>query len=215
MSHVMSELEFVGLVKAFLARHDRPGTPEEVCACEEFARVCTPIIRAKMWRVHDSRCETEDLVQHCWTVVLRKLREFEFDPSRGPITAWVSKIAERQAREHARRRWRPRAGSLNEVHAVTLVDPELGPEAELEWMLERESFQVLVGEFAATLLERDGRIFAMRFVQGHAVPEIARELGLSERCVPSVLHRATCKLPAFLHRSIPEPRDKKNQKFCR
>jgi len=51
-----------------------------------------------MQRLHDPHNEIDDHVQNLWLVLCRKLPKLVFDPVRAPIIAWVSAIAERQAR---------------------------------------------------------------------------------------------------------------------
>jgi hypothetical protein len=59
---------------------------------------------------------------------------------------------------------------LSDVHADTLVDPEPGPDVELEVMQENELFGALVSEFASSLHRHLGRMVVMRFVEAMAVP---------------------------------------------
>jgi RNA polymerase sigma factor (sigma-70 family) len=197
----MLDEQLVTLVKSFLARRKGARIPEETCACEEFARTCAPIIRAKMRRVHDPRHEIDDLVQDVWVLLLRKLPDLEFDPLRAPITAWVSTIAERHARKRARRRWNPFERSLNETRADTLVDPGPSPGIAFEWMQEHESFQVFVAKFAASMSELDRRVVVMHWIEGCSLSKIALDLNMTESAVWWVIRRTKPKLLDYLRRS--------------
>ena len=194
----MSDEEMVVLVKSFLARPDGTPTRGETLACDEFVRMCAPVIRARMRRACAAGGEIEDLSQDGWLTLLRRMRRFEFDPRRAPLIAWVSAMMNRLAGKYARRRER-RVVPLPETDDVVLVDPEPRPDEELEWMHQHELFGTLVSAFASSLPERDGLIVIRRFMEFKAVPEIARELNLSDRCVRSVLHRLVPRLRLFLH----------------
>jgi DNA-directed RNA polymerase specialized sigma24 family protein len=78
---------------------------------------------------------------------------------------------------------------LEATHAVTLVDPEPGPDIEAERMQEHELFRSLVLEFAARLRERDARIVVMHWVRALAFSAIASELTMSKGAVWGVVRR--------------------------
>jgi RNA polymerase sigma factor (sigma-70 family) len=194
----MLDPEVVAFLQSFLNRQDRGGSAEEERACEEFTRICIPIIRCKMRRVHDPLDEIEDLVQDVCVVLLRKLPTLEYDPLRAPLESWVSVIAERQARKRLRRRWKLRAHPLVDAHAEMLIDPQPNPDVELECLLEHERFATLVSEFAATVCERDSHIILMHWLEGCSLSRIASELDRSEDAVWWVIRRVRPKLLDYL-----------------
>jgi DNA-directed RNA polymerase specialized sigma24 family protein len=112
----------------------------------------------------------------------------------------VTKIAARLAVKRARRHAREQAAPLSATGADALVDPEPGPDVELEQMQEHELFAALVSEFAQDLTTRDGQIVLLRFLKSWDFLEIARELKASDSCIRSVIHRVSPKLRDFLRR---------------
>jgi RNA polymerase sigma factor (sigma-70 family) len=194
----MLEPELNALVVSFLAKHGVGLTAEERLAWEEFYLAYDPVIRASIRRVHASWDSIDDLTLDVWVLLIRKLLRRAFDPGRGAIGAWISKIAERLAAKRVRRSSKQRGESLSEVQPESLVDPEPGPDVELERMQQHELFAALVSEFAATLNMRDGRIVILRFLECWAVSRIARELKASRDCIASAIHRLLPRLRDFL-----------------
>ena len=196
----MLDQELLRLVKSFLGKRSEAPTWEECRAWEEFYLRYDVVARDTIGRNNGGLDIVDDVVQEVWIMLIRKLPRWVFDPALGTIGSWVAKIAKRVATKRARRNSRRRAEALNETVAATLVDLELGPDAEFERMQEHELFGILVGEFAASMDLRDGRIVILRFVESWPMPEIAHHLKLSDATVRSVLHRATPKLRDFLSR---------------
>jgi RNA polymerase sigma factor (sigma-70 family) len=195
----MSDKELVSLVKSFLAKPSG-ATAEECHAWEEFFVTYDLVIRVNIRKLHKGIDVIDDLTQEVWTKLIRKFPRWAFDPAKGSIAAWVTKIAQRLAMRRARRGSKRNGESLSETSAATLVDPEPGPDIEVEQMQEHEFFAALVSEFAQGLSARDGQIVERRFLNSWGLLEIARELEASVICIRSVIHRVKPKLLDFLRR---------------
>ena len=197
----MLQQELVALVKSSLAKPIGARSREETRACEELFRVCDPVIRAKVRRVHQApNNETDDLVQDVWVLVMGKLPKWDFDPARGTFDGWVAAIAAHEAWRRARRRSKRRIVSLNSNLGSDLLDAEPGPDAEFERMQDHELFGTRVGEFAASLCECEQRIVMLHWVEACSPPKIATDLGVSEGTVRWVIRRTKPKLLDCLRR---------------
>ena len=102
----MLEQELVTLAKSSLAKPAGARSPAEELSIDELCLLCEPIIRARIWRVHDARKDVDDLVQDVWLLVFRRLPKWEFDPALGTFHGWVASIASHEAWKHAHRRSR-------------------------------------------------------------------------------------------------------------
>jgi RNA polymerase sigma factor (sigma-70 family) len=197
----MLEQELVRLVKSFLGRRKSVATAEECRAWEDFFVTYDAMIRVTVRRIHKAVDVVDDVTQDVWVVLMRKLPKWKFDPVIGSIGAWVTKIAQRLAVKRARRHARQQSGSLSKAHDDTLVDPESGPDIEFEWMQEHELFGALVLKFAATLIERHGRIVVLHWLEGCLVSKIAFDLNMSMDAAWGVIRRVRPKLLDYLRRS--------------
>lgn len=196
----MLEDELLTLVKSFLKKRSIGATGDECFAWEEFYFTYDPVLRGSISKLHKALHVIDDVAQDVWIVLIRELPRWVFDPGLGSIAAWVTKIAHRLAVKRARRHAREQAGPLRGTGADALVDPEPGPDVELEQMQEHELFAALVSEFAQDLTTRDGQIVLLRFLKSWDLLEIARELKASDSCIRSVIHRVSPKLRDFLRR---------------
>ena len=126
-------------------------SPEECFAWEEFYVRFDVVIRDSIATIHKAQDVIDDVAQDAWITLIKKLPRWAFNPAIGSIDAWLRKIARRLAAKCARRGSKRRAGSLSEIRADGLVDPEPGPDIEIERMQEHELFGSLVLEFAASV----------------------------------------------------------------
>jgi RNA polymerase sigma factor (sigma-70 family) len=193
--------ELVTLVKSCLAKPKGGASREEDLACEQLFASCVPIIRAKMWCIDRDQFELDDFIQDVLVLLVRKLPELPFDPSRAPLAAWVTRIAARQAKKATRRRRKRRPESLSEMQAATLVDPEPTPDVELEGMQDHELFRELVAKFAATLSERNRRIVILHWVEAWSLSTIASDLHLTPDTVWGVYRLVHGRLSDYLRRN--------------
>jgi RNA polymerase sigma factor (sigma-70 family) len=202
----MMDPEVVPLIQSFLGRGEREASANELRACEEFTRVCVPIILDRVRRVHDPLDDLEDHVQSVYVLVFSKLPRFQYDPARGSVYSWVSAIAEGLARNRLRRRWRVRPQPL--YAAAATISSELPLDLGLDSLLEHELFVTLVKKFAPKFPQRDARIIVMYWLDQCSLSDIASALELSPDTVWGVLRRVRPKLLAYLRcQLLSQPRD--------
>jgi RNA polymerase sigma factor (sigma-70 family) len=198
-SSTMLDQELVALVQSFLAKRSSSATPTKCLAWEEFFFRYDPIIRSAVRKIHTPQYVIDDISQDVWILLILKLPRWEYDPVKGAIGTWVTRTSRSVATKHARRRARSPLVPLNAVHAKKLVDPEPGPDIDVERMQEHELFGSLALEFAAQMHERDGRIVVMYWVRALALADIASELTMSEDAVWGVIRRARPELLDYLN----------------
>jgi RNA polymerase sigma-70 factor (ECF subfamily) len=138
-----------------------------------FARVCAFVSK----RVGGRPELAEDLVEECWLVAVRRIREF--DPSRGSFAAWMRGIAENAVRNGLRRERR-------RSHEPLLDDPEAAPtDTEGGADLSRR-----IDAVYEQLPPRYREILKAKYESRLAVAEIATRRGETRKTVESLLSRA-------------------------
>lgn len=133
-----------------------------------FERVYSYVVS----RVHD-RSEAQDVTAEVFHQALANLDRFEW---RGvPFAAWLYRIAANAIVDRAQR-----------VAREASIDQDARDETDLEEVEQRAQIFRLV----ADLPEDQSKVVRMRFVEGHSVREIAKELGRSEGAVKQLQFRA-------------------------
>ena len=75
MSQTVAELEWVGLVKSFLAKPAGTASAEEGRAWQEFYREYTGIVRARIGRNHHGWIDSnDDFFQLVWIILMHRMR---------------------------------------------------------------------------------------------------------------------------------------------
>jgi RNA polymerase sigma-70 factor (ECF subfamily) len=123
-------------------------------------------------RVRD-RSEAQDLTAAVFHQALANLAKFEW---RGvPFAAWLYRIASNTIVDRAQRTSREES-----------IDPETPDDTDLEGVEQRAQIFRMVED----LPEDQAKVVRMRFVEGHSVREIAKDLGRSEGAVKQLQFRA-------------------------
>ncbi|MHB8418401.1 MAG: RNA polymerase sigma factor [Myxococcales bacterium] len=136
--------------------------------------------------------DLEDLTHETFVVAFRRLPSF--DPSR-PIRAWLFGIAAKVAGHH--RRWRLRrrevSGDLPELETE-----EQGPHEALD---ERQRRALLVHALSQVKLERRA-VLILHEIDGIAIPEVARALGIPLNTAYSRLRVGRAELAEAVRRAF-------------
>ncbi len=131
------------------------------------------------YRTGRRRDRTEEVVQECWAVAVRRIRRF--DPGRARFRTWMRGIADNLLR-NSRRRWARRdqteVGGLEQEARASAADSADVERAEL------------VGLALAAVPDRYRRLLRAKYHEGKSVAEIAAENGNSVKAIESALTRA-------------------------
>jgi RNA polymerase sigma-70 factor (ECF subfamily) len=168
---------------------ERLRRPAERDAWDRFVDLYTPLLYYWARRLGLGEPDAADLVQDVFTLLLRKLPEFDYDREKS-FRSWLRVVTINKWREHQRQaRQRPGAqGSLSDV-----VGP--GPSEEV-W--ESEYRHYLAGR-ALRLMQREFEPSTWKAcwevtVNGRPTAEVAAELGLSVGAVRVAKFRVLARL---------------------
>jgi RNA polymerase sigma-70 factor, ECF subfamily len=178
----------VAIVRRKAAGLDRAGPPTSLDFHVLYRQQVSYVLRT-LRRLGVRPAEVDDLAQEVFTVVFRRLSDY--DPSR-PIGPWLFGIAFRIVSVHHRARSR----RIVEVPADPLelaADDAHGPEAGVA---DRQARRLLLQ--ALDVLDLDQRAaLVMHDIDGQAVPAIAEALGVP---VPTVYSRLRTARARFTSR---------------
>jgi RNA polymerase sigma factor (sigma-70 family) len=200
MSRVVSESDLVGLARSFLSKPKGSANAEECWAWNELYREYARIVRARIGGGHHGWIDGDDFFQLVWIILTHRVKTVRFDPARASLEVWIAKIVRDVVRRYTHRFSKHREQSLTPDLADELVDPDDGPDLEVERLLLREELVELIESLRARLCARDHRIVIMRWVEDRSVSEIAGEVHLTEDCVKAKLYRVSLKFRKQLRR---------------
>jgi RNA polymerase sigma-70 factor (ECF subfamily) len=154
--------------------------PEETEAWDRFARLYTPILLrwARRPQFGLQAADAEDLVQEVVIDLVRKLREWSYDPNR-KFRTWLYGILYHKWVDLCRRKGRsPPAGAdgLSSVECTPDTDP--GDAEEQQFLLCR-ALELMQTEFAATTW----KACWLAVAEERPAAEVAAELGITENAV--------------------------------
>jgi RNA polymerase sigma-70 factor (ECF subfamily) len=169
---------------------DRLRQPDGQEAWERFVFLYTPLLCHWARRLGLQELDVDDLVQDVFTILVRKLPEFRYDP-RKRFRAWLWTITLNQVRDRQRRQAPVRsagAGALEELPDRS--DPEEAAEEEYREFLVRQALEVLRPEFQPSTW----RAFWECAMAGRPAGEVGAELGLSVGAVSAAKSRILRRL---------------------
>lgn len=140
-----------------------------------FVELYTPLLYDWARRLGLAQEEAADLLQEVFTLLLRKLPAFRYDPARS-FRRWLRAVFLNKLREMSRGR-----NLLGEADRPDL--DQLAAHEDWEGWIEREYRQQLVGRAVAIMradfAETTWRACWLTVVEGRAPADVAQELGVS------------------------------------
>lgn len=189
-----ADLRELDLVKQFLSAPREPAAAEQSAAWEDFFHACDPLVLCIIRGCDAHWDRRDDLHQDVWAAVIRRLPKLRLDPTLGMLHGWVAGIARRLALRHTRQCSRHRDEELTQELVAMLVDQDADHAAEADRTLREEQVRELVARLAANLPDLSRRVVLMRWIDGRSVPDIARELDVTENSAWATLRRFRLRL---------------------
>lgn len=143
------------------------------------------------YRVGRDPALAEDVVQETFTRALDRVADY--DPARGSVIAWLCTVSRNAIRDalRAHRRADELAETWDRIDASLAQIFESLERAPLPGdVLERAQTRALVNMTITHLPEQYRTVLARKYVDGDTLEDLARDLGLSEDAVKSLLARA-------------------------
>lgn len=133
-----------------------------------------------------SATDSADLVQEVLAILVVKLPEFEYDPTRR-FRGWLRTIAVNKARDFQRRDAARLAGDDAALHSVSVAsDVDLLEETEYRRFLVNRAMELMRAEFRDSTWQACWR----HVVEDRPAAEVAQELGMT----PNAVYVAKCRV---------------------
>ncbi len=154
--------------------------PGDQISWSRFVQLYCPLIYQWASRAGASPEDAADLVQEVLTILIRKLPEFDYDPSK-TFRGWLRTVTINAWRRQRRRHRQPSVQHVDVVEVAVDEDPPalVFEEAEYRSSLVLRAFQVMKTDFQPATW----RACWDNVVEGKPAAEIARELGMTVNSV--------------------------------
>jgi RNA polymerase sigma-70 factor, ECF subfamily len=167
---------------------ERLRQPASDSAWTQFVHLYAPILASWTRRIGLTQADAEDLIQEVFTILVKKLPEFVYDPSKG-FRKWLFTITRHKWLEHERKKHPVSAGAgvLEEVPA---------PEEDDIWDREYRQQLLLSGlEMIRPAFDaRTWKAFEEHGLENRAAAEVGQELGMKEGAVRAARFRVMKRL---------------------
>ncbi len=166
-------------------------------AWENFQSLYGPLIRnfarAQGLTGHDA----DEVRDQCFEVVVRRMRDFQYDPSKAGFKAWLYRIVRGKVIDSRRRK---REVGLESEELRDLLDPS--PTAEQLWNTRWDHEHLLHGlERARALVSpKNWRAFEMLLIEDASVADVCSALALNTNQVYKAKSRVLAEVRRILDR---------------
>ncbi len=165
--------------------------PNQDAAWRRFVDLYAPLVFHWGCRQGLNATDAADLVQEVMAILVAKLPEFEYDPTKR-FRGWLRTVTVNKARDFQRRNSaRPSSGQEETIQKVAAVDTaDLFEEAQYRTYLVRRLRQLMEAEFEPTTWRACWEFVA----GGRSAADVGRELGISANAVRVAKCRVLCRL---------------------
>jgi RNA polymerase sigma-70 factor (ECF subfamily) len=161
----------------------------------EFIGQEIPLLYGMFMRRWPNPSLAEELVQKTVFDAVRGCSSY--DPSRGSPEEWILGIARNNIRLEIRKRASRPSTNGDISRYLETIDTKLLPDE----VLEREETVALVRSALGRLKSKEQTVLRARYIEGLLSRDIARQIGITEKAVHSLLYRARISLRKELKRT--------------
>jgi len=144
-------------------------------AWTEFYAVYAPLLYRYARARGLSERDAEEIRDQCLEVVVRRMPDFEYDPTKGRFKAWLHRIVAGRVVDAHRRR-REATAESGELARVVDPQPALDELWEQEWR--RGILRAALDRSRRLVAPRDFEVFE-RLLEGRPVPEVCEAFALN------------------------------------
>jgi RNA polymerase sigma-70 factor (ECF subfamily) len=172
----------------------RLRTPGDAKSWECFVELYTPLLFFWAHRAGLRNADAADVVQDVFTVLVRKLPEFEYDPSKC-FRNWLRTLTINKCRDALRKRAVVERSNAEVIETIAAAETDPFWEVEYRQMLVRRLLEIMKSEFDPSTWQACWKCV----VESRKAPDVARELGLTPGAVRAAKFRVLCRLRAELN----------------
>ena len=149
-------------------------------AWRQFASIYTPLVYRYSLKNGLQDADAADVAQETMCSVVRVIRDFQYDPSKGSFRGWLLSVVRNCLRKRFRQSKSAAIGS-GDTGVHEMLQQQADENGELEWDREYElwMFHTAANQIQNEFQSRTWQAFWMTTVEGSDVSKVASELGMS------------------------------------
>ncbi len=176
-------------------------------AWSEFTAIYEPLILRLLVRNGLQECDARDVCQQVFAAVAKDIEQWRPDGHDRSFRRWLFRIARNRVIKFlAGERKRPRAAGGSDAQAALQQQPdEREPISELFEHEYRQQLLLWAAEqIRAEFRESTWEAFWRSYIEGHAIKDVAEQLGMSMGSVYVARSRVVARLKSKVHEIIDE-----------
>ncbi len=172
---------------------ERPS-PADLAVWRRFYNHCNPIIQRFVRIYVRTRSDIDDCTQEVWMRLIKHLRTFDYQPSRGAFSSWLYKVVRSVTASYFRHEYRISDGERQSLRSVVTRDAASDPTKLVEQTESHRRVKDLLILIRRNVSRPNYELLYMRWVQQRSVQDVADALKISCRQVWYREYRARKKL---------------------
>jgi RNA polymerase sigma factor (sigma-70 family) len=191
-------------IRVFLQEQGQGGAsePHDSKEWDQFFELNSQLFLKLIQSRHSPQEDPNDEIQDLWLMIISRLPDLHFDPSRGRLRDWLLGAARHWLADRERCRQSHPMEHLDPETADLLASRELDPATAFERKRLGELVREALAELQGQIAPRDFEAFTLHWLEGLSVREVAHRLGMTEGQVWSSHHRTRLKLRPLLAQRI-------------
>lgn len=155
---------------------ERLRDPQDSSAWRRFFGLYAPLLFEHARARGLAPADAEEVRDQCWDIVIRRMKDFVYDPARGRFKSWLFKIINARIVDRLRRR---RAESLHTGDLAALGGRQSDPVVLWEAQWREEHLRHCFERARTRVSERVFQAFELLLVHDRSVTAVCDELGMN------------------------------------
>jgi RNA polymerase sigma factor (sigma-70 family) len=165
----------------------------------QFHAWCDQRIRGYAARYHRTAADIDDCTQETWVDLTRRLKDFDFDASRGKFTSWLYTLVRNNAVDLSRIANRHTTGSLNDAPVdAHPASPNPNPMESLSRKADIQRVREAVEQLKNRVSAESYEVAKLRWIDQRPMQEVKAKLGMTANQIWAREHRLREKLRGVL-----------------
>lgn len=183
-------------VKRHLKTSDVGGLPttESFLAWRRFYHLCDPLIRRFVRIYVRTANDMDDCTQEVWVRLIKHLKTFDYDASRGAFSSWLYKVVRSVTANYFRHDYRNNDGDNRSAMSMIPAGQHSDPATIMDAMDSQHRAEEMLITIRRNVSRPNYELLYMRWVQQRSVEDVANTLDISREQVWYREHRVKKKL---------------------
>ena len=151
--------------------------PEDTDAWDEFLDIYTPVVRTYCFQRRLQEADVSDIVQDVMSRIVKRIRDFDYDPAKGKFRAWFGTITANRIKTFINRKSKIEK-THGETELSTPVENYLDPDSDWIAIFSDQVYQTACSRVRPAFENLTWQCFEATWLRNEPVAEVANVLGV-------------------------------------